>query len=220
MSTLIQDIRYGLRMLGKNPAFTFIAVLTLALGIGANTAIFSLINAVLLKMLPVKAPGQLVVVGDPARAHSRNMGTPQPDLFSYPLYRRLRDGNNVFTGMLASGEQHRIKVETADSSEITSSGLGVLVSGNYFSVLGVNALLGRTISEEDDKVVNGNPVAVISNDFWKQKFSEDKGIIGQTIRLDGNPYTVIGVAPPGCPGDKVGDSQEFWVPLAMQEQLM
>src|SRR5690242_7902423 len=161
METLFQDLRYGLRMMRKSPAFTTIAVLTLALGIGANTAIFSLINAVLLRMLPVANPGELVAVGDPTEAHRRSLGTPQVDILSYPLYKQLRDNSHVFSGMLGSGEEHRLKVETDRLGEITSSATGVLVTGNYFSVLGVNALMGRVLTSEDDKVPGGHPVAVV-----------------------------------------------------------
>src|SRR5262245_18746552 len=129
MLTLIQDIRYALRMLRKSPAFTTVAVLTLALGIGANTAIFSLINAVLLKMLPVRNPGELVVVGDPLLVHNRSMGDPRVDTFSNPLYRDLTQNNQVFSGMLASGEVHRLRItSTTGESEIAGNMTGSLVS--------------------------------------------------------------------------------------------
>jgi len=144
METLLQDVHYGFRMLRKSPAFTTVAVLTLAMGIGANTAIFSLMNALLLSSLPVRQPNELAVVGDPARAHSRSMGTPQVDLFSYPLYRELRDHNKVFSGMMASAETG-CKVETEQAGLITDNATGTLVTGNYFSVLGVKAFLGRTL---------------------------------------------------------------------------
>ena len=220
METLFQDIRYGMRMLRKSPAFTLVAVLTLALGIGANTAIFSLINSVLLKMLPVQDPGALVVVGDPARANDRNLGTPQADLFSYPLYRELRDGNNVFSGMMASGEVNRSKVETAAVGVVTEDAAGTLVTGNYFTVLGVNAVLGRTLTAEDDTAKASHPVVVLSYDFWQRKLSGDPNIVGQAVRLNNYPYTIIGVAAPGFFGDTVGDKQDFWVPMMMQAQMM
>src|SRR5947209_809513 len=220
METFIQDLRYGLRVLRKSPAFTTVAVFTLALGIGANTAIFSLINAVLLNMLPVKDPAQLVVVGDPIAAHSISMGTPQVDYFSYPLYRELSKGNNVFSGMLASAEMHRLRVTGSKGDEVTGNGVGVLVSGNYFSVLGVNTLLGRTITPDDDTAAGAHPVAVISYGFWKEKFGQESGIVGQTVRLNGYPFTIVGVAPAGFFGDTVGDNQDVWMPITMQQQVM
>ena len=220
METLVQDIRYGVRTLSKNPAFTLVAVLTLALGIGANTAIFTLINAVLLRALPVQDPGQLVVVGDPGLANNRNLGTPATDIFSYPLYRELRDGNNVFSGMTASGEEHRIAVETGGSGVVADDAVVNLVSGNYFSVLGVNPFRGRLLVGQDDAAKGSNPVAVVSYEFWMRKLAEDPGIVGQTVRLNKYPYTVIGIAAPGFFGDTVGDKQDFWVPLSMQPQMM
>jgi hypothetical protein len=197
METLFQDIRYGLRVLRKSPAFTVVAVLTLALGIGANTAIFSLINAVLLKMLPVHNPTELAIVGDPAMVHTRSNGTPSFTHFSYPLYKELSAGNHVFNGLLASSEVHRTRHADANSKEITQDANAVLVSGNYFSVLGVNALFGRVVSPDDDKAADASPVAVLGYDFWKSKFAGSTGIIGQTIRINNSPFTVIGVAPQG-----------------------
>lgn len=220
METFIQDIRYGFRVLRKSPSFSLIAVLTLALGIGANTAIFSLINALLLRMLPVANPSELVVVGDPAKAHTRSLGTPQVDLFSYPLYRDLRDGNHVFSGMIASGEEHQMKVADDRSGEISPDALGVLVTGNYFSVLGVNAFMGRMLTPEDDKVPGGHPVAVVSYRFWQQKLSADPGIVGQSLLLNGQPFTIVGVAPDGFFGDTVGDLQDVWMPMMMEAQIL
>jgi predicted permease len=220
METLFQDIRYGLRVMRKSPGFTLVAVLTLALGIGANTAIFSLINAVLLRMLPVSNPNELVIVGDPGRVHDRSLGTPQTDVFSYPLYKSLRDGNHVFSGLLASGEEHGLKVENDRSGQISSDALGVLVSGNYFSVLGVNAVMGRVLTPDDDKAAGGSPVAVISYHFWKEKLSGDPNIVGEAVRLNGQPFTIIGVAPAGFFGDTVGDIQDVWMPLMMEQQIL
>jgi predicted permease len=220
MGTLLQDLQYALRLLRKSPAFTAVAVLTLALGIGANTAIFSLVNAVMLKMLPVKDPGQLVVVGDPTDVHSRHMGDPTVVSFSYPLYRDINQGNSVFSGMLASGEAHRLRVTGDSVGEIADNATGVLVSGNYFSVLGVNALYGRVITPEDDSAPGANPVAVVSYGFWKNKLGENPNMIGQTVRINNYRFTVIGVAPPGFYGDTVGDAQDFWLPVTMQEQVI
>jgi len=221
MVTLIQDVRYALRMLRKSPAFTTIAVLTLALGIGANTAIFSLVNAVMLKMLPVKNPGELVAVGDPQRVHHRSIGNPRVDSFSYPLYRELNTFNQVFSGMLASGEAYRLRITAADSNgEINTNVTGVLVSGNYFSVLGVNALYGRVLTPKDDTAAGANPVAVISYSFWRDQFGQDPSAVGRVIRVNDTPFTIVGVAPPGFFGDTVGDHQDLWAPVTMQEQLI
>ncbi|HKV92139.1 MAG TPA: ABC transporter permease [Candidatus Angelobacter sp.] len=220
MLTLIQDVRYAVRMLRKSPAFTSVAIITLALGIGANTAIFSLVNAVMLKMLPVKSPRELVVVGDPTDVHHRSLGDPQVTLFSYPLYRDLSQGSTVFSGMLASGEAHRLPVANADAGEISGNFTGVLVSGNYFSVLGVNALYGRVITPDDDKTRGTSPVVVLAYDFWKNKLGSNPNSIGQTLRINNYPFTVIGITPPGFYGDTVGDSQDFWMPVSMQEQII
>lgn len=220
METLFQDVRYGFRVLRKDPAFTLVAVLTLALGIGANTAIFTLINSLLLKTLPVQNPQQLVIVGDPARANDRNLGTPQTDLFSYPLYRELRDGNNVFSGIFASGAEHRTRVETTVAGIITEDAVTSMVTGNYFSVLGVNPLRGRVFTPEDDAEKSSSPVAVVSYEFWTRKLAQDPAIIGRTIKLNKYPYTIVGITPPGFFGDTVGDRQDFWVPISMQPQMM
>jgi predicted permease len=219
METLLQDIRYALRKFAKDPAFSTVAVLTLALGIGANTAIFSLINAVILSALPVQHPRELVVVGDPTFAHSRSIGTPRFEFFSYPLYRELRDHNSVFSGLMASGEVNRSKVENQASGVVTEDATGTLVTGNYFSVLGVKAARGRALTPEDD-LQGASPVVVISFDFWRRKLSEDPNILGQTLKLNGQPYSVVGVAVPGFFGDTVGDKQDFWVPMAWQAQMV
>src|SRR5689334_1428455 len=220
MHILFQDVRYALRMLRKNPGFSIVAVLTLALGIGANTAIFSLINAVLLKSLAVQDPQQLVIISDPAMANSRSIGTPRTDIYSYPLYRDLRDGNNVFSGMAASGQEHRVTVEAAASGVVTDDATINLVSGNYFSVLGVAPFRGRTLVPEDDQAKSSNPVAIVSYEFWIRKLAEDPAVVGQTVRLNKYPYVIVGIAPRGFFGDTVGEKQDFWIPLSMQPQVM
>jgi predicted permease len=221
MGTLLQDLQYALRVLRKSPAFTTVAVVTLALGIGANTAIFSLVNAVMLKMLPVKDPGQLVVVGDPKDVHRRSMGDPRVDLFSYPLYHELSVGNGVFSGMLASGEAHRLRITPADSAgEIAGGATGVLVSGNYFSVLGVNALYGRVLNPDDDTAPGAHPLAVVSYSFWKEHLGQTQDAIGRVVRINDSAFTIIGVTPPGFFGDTVGDQQDMWIPVTMQQQVI
>src|SRR5262249_31256568 len=140
MDTLFQDVRYAARMLAKSPAFAAVAVLTLALGIGANTAIFTLINSILLKILPVQDVSNLVVVGDPGTVNSRSQGTPQLRYYSYPLYREFRDRNTVFSEMFASGNLRRVELNLADVGNQGAPEIvrGRIVTGSYFSVLGIN----------------------------------------------------------------------------------
>src|SRR5437762_179845 len=222
MDTLFQDIRYGARMLAKSPAFVTVAILTLALGIGANTAIFTLINSILLKMLPIHDVSNLVIVGDPATVNSRSRGTPQLGFYSYPLYREFRDRYNVFSEMFASGNLRRVELSLAESGNQTAPETvrGRIVTGSYFSVLGVNAILGRTINPEDDKTPGAGPVVVISHRYWTRRFSQDSDVLGKTVRLNGYPFTIIGVTPAGFDGEVVGDVQDFWIPMMMQPQMM
>lgn len=219
METLLQDVHYAFRMLRRNSAFATVAVITLALGIGTNTAMFTVVNAVLLKSLPVKDPGQLVVIGDPRLVHDRWSGTPQSDIFSVPLYRQLDQSSSaVFNGMLASGEEHRVRV-SGQNGEITSNATAALVSGNYFSVLGVNALFGRVFNTTEG-ARRANPVVVLSYSFWRDKLGSNQQVIGQPLLFNGHPYTVLGVTPTGFFGDTVGDLQDFWVPLSMEEDFI
>src|SRR5436305_10105722 len=220
METLLQDIRYAVRMLVKSPAFTTVAVLTLALGIGANTAIFTLVNAVLLRMLPVKDPQQLVVVGDPQRANSRSNGKPRVDIFSYPLYQQLRDRNSVFAGLCAAATEHRIDVDAEQGGPSDQKIIGRMVSGNYFSVLGLEPAAGRLFSDSDDTAENANPVVVIGYGYWRRRFALSPTIVGKDIRLNGYPFTVVGVAPSGFDGDVVGEEMSLFVPLSMQPEIV
>ena len=222
MNTLWQDARYGVRMLRKSPGFTAAAVLSLALGIGANTAIFTLLNAVLLKSLPVHAPDQLVLFGD-----SPSEGTSKGDpprgrwwLFSYPAYEYLRDHNDSLAGLCAfrSGEA-RLSVRIEGSSgEAAQRAQGHLVSGNYFSVLGVTSSLGRVLTPEDDEAA-ARPATVISHRYWKDKWKADPLVIGKSVVLNGAPFTIVGVAPPEFFGERVRRAPDFWLPLAFQPQV-
>ena len=221
MDTFFQDLRYGARILLKSPAFTIVAVLTLALGIGANTAIFTVVNALLLKMLPVKAPQELVVIGDPGSVGSGWHGTPATDFFSYPLYRVFRDRTEVFNGLAAAGFENGVEVDAGLASVVSEHRVTArLVSGNYFSVLGVDAAAGRLLTESDDTVDGANPVVVLSYGYWQREFALSPGVLGKTIRLNGSPLTIVGVAQPGFDGDVVGDNFEVFVPLTMQPQVL
>ncbi len=220
MNGLIQDIRYALRQLRKNPGFTAVAVTTLALGIGANTAIFTVVNALLLKMLPVTSPQRLIAVGDPTNVNAESSGTPQTDIFSYPLYKELRDSNSVFSGLCAAASDHHIEVETGEEQSANESVTGRMASGNYFNVLGVQPAAGRLFSSSDDRDENANPVVVLGYDYWQRKFAGSSSVIGKDVRLNGFPFTVIGVAPAGFEGDVVGERMALFVPLSMQPEIV
>ncbi|OLD49420.1 MAG: hypothetical protein AUI63_02380, partial [Gemmatimonadetes bacterium 13_1_40CM_2_60_3] len=220
LGDLLQDLRYGLRMLRKNPGFTAVAVLTLALGIGANTAIFSVVNAVLLRTLLVKDPQQLVFLSNPDR-HGVNGGQEAGDrrLFAYHEFEFLRAHNQVFSGVVAVQSALPtlpMTVLGAGQSGETERARISLVSGAYFSVLGVNAILGRTFSAELDRLGTGNPVAVISYSYWKSRFAFDHAILGRRLRIGKTSFEIIGVAQPGFFGETVGSAPDAWVPLTMQ----
>jgi len=204
LETLVQDVRYGLRMLIRHPGFTAVAVLSLALGIGANTAIFSLIDAVLLKYLPVKAPEQLYLI-----AHAGERGVSEGS--NFPLFEQLRDHSQSFSGLMAFNP-NQWKVTANGETELIS---GQVVTGNYFSLLGVGAALGRTLTVDDDRVPKGHPVAVISYAYWQRRFAGDPGVLGQSIAIDLMPFTIIGVTPPEFFGLQVGRSTDISVPMSM-----
>jgi hypothetical protein len=201
---MFNDLRYGVRMLLKHKGFTLVAVLSLALGIGANTAIFSFIDTALLKSLPVKDPEQLYLV-----AHAGERGVTEAN--NFPFFEQLRDHNQSFAGLLAFNP-NQWKVTLNGETEIVA---GQVVTGNYFSVLGVSALLGRTLTPEDDKVPQGHPVAVISHAYWQRRFGKDPEVLGKTITINLTPFTIIGVTPPEFFGLQVGRSAEISVPMAM-----
>src|SRR6267154_2431210 len=213
----LMDVRYALRILRKSPGFAAVAVLTLALGIGANTAIFTVINAVMLRALPVQRPQQLVTVGDPAKVYSWGTGTPRTDAFSYPLYREVRDHNDVFSSLLASSNLGNLRITIEGGPETVR---GRLVTENYFQTLGVEALRGRTFMPDENRIPGGDPFLVISYGYWQQRFSGDPTVIGRNVRLNNYPFTIIGVAPPGFFGEVVGDRPDLWAPMMMQSQLM
>ncbi len=209
MQSLLQDLRYGVRMLLKKPGFTLIAVLTLALGIGANTAIFSLVDAFVLRLLPVKDPQQLVFVRA-TLPNGRTRGS-----FSYPTFEQFRDLNHSFAGIFA-WDDTQVSVTIDGRPEMV---WGDFVSGSYFDVLGVNARLGRTFTAEDDRP-GKEPVAVIIDAYWERRFARDPAAVGKTIYLNKIPFSVIGVLPPTFFGRNVaGRSANLVMPMFMQPQL-
>ena len=222
---MFQDLRYGLRMLLKRPGFTLIAVLSLALGIGANTAIFSLLDAVMLKSLPVQQPDRLVLFGNGKEQGVTNAFPNQSqDLFSYPFYQQIRQRSDV--SAVFSGVASVLSLEWTVHGFVNVNGpadieqLQVqLVSGTYFPVLGVNAHLGRVLNDADDQIPGGNPVAVISHSWWSQRLNQDPNAVGKTITIDDIAYTIVGVAPREFFGTTVGNSPDLWVPLSMEKQL-
>jgi len=220
MNTLLQDLRYAARQLRKSPGFTIVAVLTLAFGIGANTAIFTVVNALLLKMLPVKNPQELIIVGNPTDPNRRSSGTPMIEVFSYPLYKELRDRNSAFLGLAAAATDHHIEVTLRDTDTNAEKITGRMVSGNYFNVLGMKAAAGRLFSDFDDTAENANPVAILGYSYWQLKYASSSSVIGSDIRLNGFPFTIVGVAPPGFEGDVVGEQMSVFVPLSMQPEIV
>lgn len=203
----LYDLRYAVRMLRKHPGFTCVAVLTLALGIGANSAIFSLTDAVLLQSLPVKDPTQLTAIA----AYDPKSGPDANRSFSYPMYEDLRDRNEVFSGVLArGGAQMNVSYEGRNDRV-----RGEMVSGNYFEVLGVRPWVGRLLTQDDDRTPGAHPVAVISYGFWERRFGKDTGLIGKTILVNEYALTVIGVTPPGFYGMELSSNADVRVPMMM-----
>ena len=208
MGTLLHDIRYGVRMLARNPGFTAMAVLSLALGIGANTSIFSLINEAILRPLPVEEPERLVTLFTDRESGLHND-------FSYPDYADYRDRNEVLSGFIAY-DQAPINLSGGGQTERI---WGQIVTGNYFSVLGVDAAIGRTFLPEEDRVPGASPVAVISHGLWQRQFGGDAGVVGQAVTLNGHRFTVVGIAPAGFTGAVRGFLPDIWVPIMMHEQI-
>jgi putative ABC transport system permease protein len=203
---MIQDLRYGVRMLLKHKGFTAVVVLTLGLGIGANTAIFTVMNALLLRALPVKAPEELVLLS------TVNHNGPAYN-FSYPLYELLRDGGESFSSLFATTDvsKRRMNAGGTEAEFIRAQE----VSGNFFSVLGVSVMLGRPLTPEDDRV--GQPqAAVISYNFWRRRFGADPAVVGKTISFDDLPTTIVGVAPPGFFGIEPGAHPDLWGPVQVR----
>src|SRR5690349_2323165 len=209
MENLIKDIRYGVRMLMKNPGVTLVAVITLALGIGANTAIFSGVSAFLFRPLPVPAGDELV------RPMEISEDRGLADEFSYPDFLDYRAQATSFSGLAAE-----CMIPAAiDSENQTNVSWGQAVSANYFDVVQVQPILGRAFYADEDKTVGANPVLVLSHSFWQRRFGSDLNIVGKTVRVNDRPYQVIGVAPENFVGTKFALAMDFWTPMSMVEEI-
>ena len=212
LDRLVQDISYGIRTLSRSPGFCFVAVITLALGIGANTAMFSLLDQIVLRLLPVREPERLVMVTERGNFYGDSYGR---NTLSWPMFEDLRDNNRVFDGMFCRFPTS-VTVGHADyAAQVTAE----LVSGSYFSVLGVNAALGRPIGPQDDSVPDSAPVVVLSYSFWQTYFNSDRTIVGRTVAINSLNMTVIGVAQPGFDGVELGNPAKVFVPIMMKTEM-
>ena len=215
MQIFLQDVRYALRQLRKSPGFTLTAIITLALGIGANTAIFTLVQGILLRSLPVADPSQLYRIGDTDNCCVNGGFVGQNgdfDIFSYDLYRQLKDSAPEYES-LAAVQAGQWQWSVRRGNELPREMRGEFVTGNYFSTLGVGSYEGRVFGESDDQP-NSMPVVVLSYRSWQSEFGHDAAIIGQTISIQTHPFTVIGIAPPTFFGDRVSDNPpDFWLPI-------
>jgi predicted permease len=214
MPDLMQDLRYGVRLLFRDRIFTAVAVLSLALGIGANTTIFSVFNAIFLHTLPVEEPGRLVRV---YTSDSKNTGRFLDYMqMSYPNFADFRDTNQVFSGLVAQTLTQMNLSWGAEPEMILAS----VVTGNYFEVLGVKAAIGRTFDPREDMVEGKYPVVILSDHLWKRRFGADRNLVGKEIILNRQNYTVIGVSPQGFRGTFAIGGPDLFVPLGMHEQIL
>jgi hypothetical protein len=228
MGSITQDLRYGGRMLLKAKGFTSVAVLSLALGIGANTAMFSLIDAVLLKLLPVKNPNELVLFnwlsGPNGMARSID-GTISTDpatgmrtstSFSFLTFEQFREHNETLSGLYAFAPVEQLNVNVDGIAEVAG---GQLVTGDYYDTLGVQAILGRTLTVADDKP-GADPAVVITYLYWERRFASDASIIGKSINVNNISFTIIGITPPGFSGTlQVGETADLTIPMSLEPRL-
>jgi predicted permease len=218
LESFVQDIAYGARAMLRSPALTVVALLSLALGIGANTAIFSLLDAVMLRFLPVKDPAQLVLLGNGGSSGITD-DFARTQLYSYPFYRRMLAENQVFSHTAAifsmTNGVHGFVEGRGESEPMNVQ----MVSGTYFDTLGVNVLTGRTLNEGDDNSEGDHPVAVISYAWWKRSLARDPNVLSRTLKLGDTTFNIVGVAPPEFFGTKVGEAPDMWVPLSMVKEV-
>jgi predicted permease len=219
LESFLQDAAYGVRSMLRSKALTAVALLSLALGIGANTAIFSLLDAVLLRLLPVKEPQQLIMLGTAESSGITNSYAGNTDLYSYPFYREFQKQNSVFSDTAAvfsmTNDVHGFLGNDASSVPMKVK----MVSGTYFSTLGVGAGMGRMLTDADDNSEGDHPVAVISDAWWKRAMGKDPAVLGRTLKLGDTVFTIVGVAPAEFFGTTVGEAPDVWVPLSMMKSV-
>src|SRR5215475_3876864 len=213
LENLLQDLRYGVRLLRTKPGFAAAAVISLALGIGANTAIFTLVNALLLRPLPVREPAQLVSVYGTDENNRGQFLSYVP--LSYLNFRDYREQSRVFSGLVA---HTRIALSLTTAGE-PQQAPAEIVSADYFDVLGVKAFLGRTFTSEEDKILGAQPVVVLSHALWQTRFGGDPTLVGKTVRLNNLNYTVIGIAPQRFRGTDLAASSDLWIPMMMHDHV-
>ena len=214
----MRQIKFAFRTLFRSPFVTAVAILSLALGIGANTAIFSLFDQTLLRALPVRDPQELVSLAGPGPQYGSNSCSSIgncDEVFSYPMFKDLEQGQNVLSGLAA----HRDMSVSLSYDNEPMHGRGLLVSGSYFSTLGVGAALGRVLGESDDSTIGANFVTVLSYDFWQTRFGGDPAIVSKRLIVNGQPFTIIGVAPKGFEGTSLGIQPQVFVPISMRHVL-
>jgi len=213
IETVVKDLRYAFRQFAHNPVFSIVAVLSLALGIGANTAIFSVLNAALLKSLPVRNPEELVMLTNPDHSGvSIGSASGEREILTYAEFEKLRDRSTTLDMCASESAANRWSVRIAGGSQ--EEALGRLVSEKYFSVLGVDPAIGRFFAKA--AAVGSDPYAVISYDYWQRRFAGKTDVLGAPIRVYGAALTVIGVAPRGFHGETVGENPDIWAPMMME----
>jgi predicted permease len=212
MTAILQDFQYSLRTLRKSPVFLAVAVVSLALGIGANTAIFTLIHQLILQPLPVKDPEQLVMLAGRGKHYGGNNG---PDRLSYPMYQQIRDQNQVFSAMFSTSPG-TVSATFQGGTELIGADF---VSGNFFPALGVGAAVGRVFTASDDLIQGGHPLAVLSYGYWRGRFGADPGIVGKQIVVNGRALTIIGVSRAGFDGVEPGRAPQIRIPISMKDDL-
>jgi len=219
LESFLQDLRYGIRSMFRSPALTLVALLSLALGIGANTAIFSFLDALMLRSLPVKDPAQLVVFGGEEGEAGVTDRYGSTTLYSYPFYRQLRQKNAVFSDVAAILSMLNRVHGTIDGRDEAEEMQVQLVSGMYFPMLGVQAAFGRGLTDEDDNSEGDHPVAVVSYAWWKRVLASDPAVLNRKIKLGTTMFNIVGVAPPEFFGTKVGEAPDIWVPMSMMKSV-